>query len=108
MIGPLDRRAIVSSLAALPALSAPVLAATDPHVAYRQRLHTAFMERRLARPVANEAVHGSLEDDAAALAIRASQAIVDEVMDLPAPSTLDGLGMVGLALAIQCEGMASL
>jgi hypothetical protein len=86
----------------------PVFKPTDQHVFYRPWLHAAFAERRLARPAANEAAHGSVEDDAANLVIKFSYSLADEVLRLPAPSTLDGLGVVGLAMAIQCEGMASL
>lgn len=99
---------MLGSLAALPALTVPVLAATDPHVAYRERLHVAYGERRLSRPVMNVAYHGSLEDAAATLVLRRTWALCDEVLTLPTPTTLAGLGVVGLAGAINFEGMASL
>lgn len=103
-----SRRALLGSIAALPALTMPVLAATDPHVAYRRRLHEAYASLRLARPVANVANYKSLEDDAATLVIQRAFAVADEVLDLPHPKTLDGLGVMGLALAVQYQGMASL
>ena len=103
-----SRRTLLGGLAALPALTVPVIAATDPHVAYRPQLHAAYAEKRLARPIASVAVDYSIEDQAATLVMRRTWKLCDEVLALPTPQTLCGLGVLGLAAAINLEGLASL
>ena len=100
-----SRRAMLCGVAALPALNLPAMAGpADPHEAYRERLHAAHAEHALARPIDNVARYGSVEEVACTLVAQRLWGLADEVLALPVPTTLGGLGVVGLAMAVIYEG----
>ncbi|TXN27144.1 hypothetical protein [Methylobacterium sp. WL19] len=103
-----SRRALLCGVAALPVLTVPFVAlAVDPHDAYRERLHVAHTEHQRARPIENVARHGSMESRAADLVHARLWHLADEVLNLPMPTTLSGLGVMGLAMAVIVEGCIS-
>ncbi|MFH6783573.1 MULTISPECIES: hypothetical protein [Methylobacterium] len=77
---------------------------TDPHVAYRHRLLTAYAWFVASRPIEGSS-NPSLSAHKAAQAVnRAKRHEVARVLALPVPATLDGLRVFGLALALSLEG----
>ncbi|WP_267361489.1 MULTISPECIES: hypothetical protein [unclassified Methylobacterium] len=77
---------------------------SDPHISLRDRLIAAHAAAMAVRPVFEDE-HPDSPSYKAALAVdNGMWALIAEVLALPAPSTLQGLGVVGLALAFQVEG----
>lgn len=70
---------------------------------YRARLLAAYEEDRLRRPISNRAKGGDLEEDAAQLVGRRLWQTAREVLALPPPTTVDGLGLTALAAMVLTE-----
>ncbi|KMO30728.1 hypothetical protein VQ02_27615 [Methylobacterium variabile] len=78
--------------------------ASDPHVACRHRLLTAYAWFVASRPIEGSSNPTSSAPKAARAVNRAKRHEVSRVLALPAPTTLDGLRVFGLALALSLEG----
>ncbi|SFV06183.1 hypothetical protein SAMN02799631_04368 [Methylobacterium sp. 174MFSha1.1] len=77
---------------------------TDPHVACRRRLLTAYAWFVASRPIEGGS-NPSLSAHKAAQAVNsAKRREVARVLALQTPTTLDGLRVFGLALAMSLEG----
>ncbi|WP_279358201.1 hypothetical protein [Methylobacterium indicum] len=80
---------------------------TDPHVACRHRLLTAYAWFVAARPIEGSS-NPSVSAHKSALAVNeARRKEVLRILALPAPVTPDGLRVTGLAMAIAAEGRAA-
>ncbi|MCJ2132913.1 hypothetical protein MKK69_02335 [Methylobacterium sp. J-026] len=77
---------------------------SDPHVTLRDRLIAAHAAAMAVRPVFEDEHPDNPAYKAALIVDNAMWALIAEVLALPAPSTLEGLGVIGLALALQVEG----
>jgi hypothetical protein len=100
------RRAVLAGALAttlpLPALAASA-STSGEYAEIRARLLAAYAEDRAARPVAGRAKAWSIEDEASILVFQRAAQICAEVLDLPAPQTRDGHGLVAIAAAIMWE-----
>ncbi|KMO20632.1 hypothetical protein [Methylobacterium platani] len=76
----------------------------DPHVACRHRLLTAYAWFVAARPIEGSSNPTSSAHHAAQAVNSAKRREVARIFALPAPETLDGLRVFGLALALSLEG----
>lgn len=70
---------------------------------YRARLLAAYAEDRASRPINSKAEYRSIEDEASSLVIRRCSALAREVVALPPPATVEGLGLAAIAAAILTE-----
>ncbi|MDR7039862.1 hypothetical protein J2X36_004640 [Methylobacterium sp. BE186] len=79
-------------------------AEADPHLVYREPIFAAHAEAGDCRPIDNVADPFSIESKACQHVAWRLWNLLDEVADLPAPRTLDGLGVLAVAQALYLEG----
>ena len=77
---------------------------SDPHIPLRDRLIAAHAAAMAVRPVFEDEHPDSPAYKAALAVDNCMWALIGDILALPAPSTLEGLGAVGLALAFQVGG----
>ncbi len=77
---------------------------TDPHVACRHRLLTAYAWFVASRPIEGSSNPTTSAHKAAQAVNTAKRREVARILALPAPVTLDGLRVFGLALTLSLEG----
>lgn len=105
MVAPASsRRGLILGLAALPLAGGVAVSAPSERADYRARLLDAFAEDRGVRPIVNTAKFNSREDIAGTLVMCRLWDTCSEIADLPAPKTMDGLGLLALATALLWEG----
>ncbi|MDR7038936.1 hypothetical protein J2X36_003708 [Methylobacterium sp. BE186] len=76
----------------------------DPHLAYRERILAAHAEHHDCRPIVNVADPFGIETKACDLVTSRMWDLADEVIRLPTPQSLEGLGVLALAQALLLEG----
>jgi len=76
----------------------------DPHIPLRDCLITAHAAAMAVRPVFEDEHPDSPVYKAALAVDNRMWALIAEMLALPAPNTLEGLGAIGLALAFRVEG----
>lgn len=70
---------------------------------YRARLLAAYEEDRLRRPISGRVAGGDIEEEAAHLVGLRLWQTAREVLALPPPTTIDGLGLTALAAMVLTE-----